>query len=128
MKILIVEDDFVSAKLLETILSSYGTCDVAVNGTEAIGMIEKSFAEKGLYDLICLDIMLPEINGHDVLKQLRELEIQNNDKKVKVIMITALGDSDNIKKSFSEKAEAYLVKPIFRDTLIETIKRLELID
>lgn len=128
MKILIVEDDFVSAKLLETILSSYGTCDVAVNGTEAIEMIEKSFAEKGLYDLICLDIMLPEINGHDVLKQLRELEIQNNDKKVKVIMITALGDSDNIKKSFSEKAEAYLVKPIFRDTLIETIKRLELID
>lgn len=129
MKILIVEDDFISAKLLEKILSSYGTCKVAVNGTSAVEMIEKSFSDNSLYDLICLDIMLPEINGYDVLKHLRELEAQHNTSgTIKVIMITALGDAENIKKSFGEKAEAYLVKPIFRDTLLEIIKRLELID
>ncbi|MGE5329690.1 MAG: response regulator [Deltaproteobacteria bacterium] len=129
MKVLIVEDDFVSAKLLDTILSSFASCDIATNGIIAVEMIEKSFEEEILYDLICLDIMLPELDGHEVLKRLREIEEElNNLQPIKVIMITALGDSENIKKSFGGKAEAYLVKPIFREKLLETIKMLELID
>jgi len=129
MKILIVEDDFVSSKLLETILSSIGTCKVAENGNMAVDMIEKSLTEKSPYDLICLDIMLPELDGHDVLKRLREVEEQQEKTEpANVIMITSLGDSENIKKSFGGKAEAYLVKPIYKDKLIETIRRLGLID
>jgi len=129
MKILIVEDDFVSSKLLETILSSIGTCEVADNGNAAVEMIKKSFTEKSPYELICLDIMLPELDGHDVLKRLRDFEKQQeNLEPANVIMITSLGDSENIKKSFKEKAEAYLVKPIYKNNLLETIKRLGLID
>ena len=129
MRILIVEDDFVSAKLLEKILSTYGKCDVVENGIIATEKLKKSFTEKSTYDLVCLDIMLPELDGHEVLKRLRELEDENKSfEPSKVIMMTALGDSENIKKSFKEKAEAYLVKPIFRDKLLETIRRLGLID
>jgi len=129
MKILIIEDDFVSAKLLEIILSQFGKCDVAENGIIAVEKINKSFAEESLYDLICLDIMLPELDGHDVLKHLREIEVEHNSTKpIKVIMITALGDSENIKKSFNYKADAYLVKPIFRDKLLEIIRMFELIE
>ncbi len=132
MKILIVEDDFGSRKLMARILSEYGECDVAVNGYEALEAFKNSIeTEEGKYDLICLDIMMPEMDGHKVLKEIRKIEKENDiwgDDATKVIMTTALNDPQNIKEAFKSQCESYIVKPVRKEKLIEEIKNLGLID
>lgn len=130
MKTLIVEDDFVSRRLLQAILSPYGLCHVAVNGREAINAFNLAWEEDSRYDLICLDIMMPEMDGHEVLQEIRRLE----DEKgvvgldgVKIIMTTALSDPRTIMKAFKDQCEDYLVKPIHKAKLLEKIRKLGLI-
>jgi len=130
MKILIVEDEFVSRHVLQELLSPYGECDMAVNGKEAVDAFESALAENRPYNLVCLDIMLPEMDGQEALKKMREIErkyqIGGLD-GVKIIMTTALEDFDNIKRAFIEQCEGYLVKPITREKIITQLKELSLI-
>lgn len=130
MKSLIVDDDFFSRRVLQTILSSYGECHVAVDGKEALFAFEQSLAEESLYDVVCLDIMMPEMDGQEVLKKIREMEEKKGifgSDSVKVIMTTALDDSDNIKKAFREQCESYLIKPISRAKLTKILTDFGLI-
>lgn len=127
MKILIVDDDFTSRKILLKYLSTYGQCDVAVNGKEAVEAFKLAFDDWEAYDLICLDIMMPEMDGQEALKQIRQFETERGKlgfDGVKIIMTTALDDSDNIKTSFREQCEAYLVKPIIKDKLVKKLEEL----
>ncbi|MDD3014169.1 MAG: response regulator [Candidatus Gastranaerophilales bacterium] len=130
MRILIVDDEFTSRKRLITFLSEYGECDIAVNGKEAIEAFKNVWDEGDFYDLICLDIKMPEMNGQEVLKEMRNIE-QDRDISgldgVKIIMTTALDDLDNIKSAFREQCEAYLIKPVSKEKLINTLKELGLL-
>jgi two-component system, chemotaxis family, chemotaxis protein CheY len=130
MKTLIVEDDFTSRFLLNTILSPYGECHVAVNGREAVEAFGAARQEGRQYDLICLDIMMPEMDGQEALKEIRDLEdaagIQAG-KGVKVIMTTALDDPKNVMKAHYQICNGYLVKPINRVKLVEHLKHFGLI-
>ena len=93
MKTLIVEDDFLARSLLSTLLSEYGVCHVAVNGREALDAIERAFEENDRYDLVCLDIMMPVLDGQEALLELRKLEALRGVKGLdttKVIMVTAI--------------------------------------
>ena len=130
MKILIVEDEFVCRHVLQELLSPYGECDMAVNGKEAVDAFESALAGNRPYNLVCLDIMLPEMDGQEALKKMREIErkyqIGGLD-GVKIIMTTALEDFDNIKRAFIEQCEGYLVKPITREKIITQLKELSLI-
>ena len=132
MKTLIVEDDFLARSLLTSLLSEYGVCHVAVNGREALDAIERAFDENDRYDLVCLDIMMPVLDGQEALLELRKIEalrgIRGHD-TTKVIMVTAIEDSKNIMKAFRQgHCEAYLTKPLDRIKLIGHIKDLGLID
>lgn len=131
MKTLIVEDDFLARALLSTLLSEYGICHVAINGKEALEAIECAFDENNPYDLICLDIMMPVMDGQEALLELRKMEVERGIKGLdttKVIMITAIDDSKNIMKAFRQgQCEAYLTKPLDRNKLIGHIKDLGLI-
>lgn len=130
MKALIVDDDFVCRKVLVKFLSEYGECDVAVNGKEAIEAFKNALNENTPYDLVCLDIMMPEMDGQDALKQIREYEQEKGIfgfDCAKVIMTTALNDPDNIKTAFREQCEAYIVKPVDKEKLLNKLKELELI-
>ena len=130
MKILIVDDDFTSRKILLKYLSECGQCDIAVNGKEAVEVFKGALEENESYDLICLDIMMPEMNGQEVLKEIRQFEKQKEIYDldgVKVIMTSALDDSDNIKTAFREQCEGYLVKPIDKQKLIQKMESLDLI-
>ncbi len=129
MKVLIVEDDFASRLLLQGYLQSTGVCHSAANGKEAVFAFESALNSGEPYDLICLDIMMPEMDGQETLREIRKIE----DKKkiipsdgVKVIMITALDDKSNVMGAFREQCDAYLVKPIERDKLMESLRSLEL--
>lgn len=131
MRILIVEDDVSSQKLLQTMLSPYGDCDIAVNGKEAVDAFRLAGEEGKPYDLICLDIMMPEMDGQEALKKIREMEKEKGIQEwcgVKVIMTTALEDGGNIFGAFETGCESYLVKPISKQKLIREMKKLRLIN
>lgn len=121
MKILIVEDEIVSRTLLAEMLSSYGVCHIATDGLEAIKAIEDGFDQKERYDLICLDIVLPKMDGQTVLAEIRRMERERGivgAEKSRVIMTTVLDDSKNIMEAFVEgQCEAYLTKPISKEKL-----------
>lgn len=128
-KCLIVEDDLAARKLLQIHLSDWGQCDTAVNGQRAVEAFQQALAANQPYDLVCLDIMMPEMDGHQTLRTLRGLEEERGIlglDGVKVIMTTALRDSENVFHAFREGCEAYVVKPVRKRHLFEEMFRLGL--
>lgn len=131
MKVLIVEDDFTNRKILQRYLQPHGECDIAVDGDEAYEAFKGAFTARQPYDLVCLDIMMPRMDGHSVLKRIREYETEhgvNASDGVKIIMTTALDDSRNVLGAFKEGAEAYVVKPIEKQKLLHEIRKLGLLE
>jgi two-component system chemotaxis response regulator CheY len=131
MRILIAEDDYVSRKFLYKFLSTFGECDVTVDGMEAIEVFLSALEGGSYYDLICLDIMMPEVDGIKALKTIRLLEEERNlpkEKRCKIIMTTALNDPEGIFKTYELGSEAYAVKPIDTVKLVEVMTKLGLIE
>ncbi len=127
MKSLIVEDSFVARKLMQVYLSELGDCHIAVNGKEAVEAVKESLDENYPYDLICLDIMMPEMDGIEALKQIRKLEEDHGIQGlsgVKVIMTSAKDQSKDIFGAFNSGCEAYLIKPVRKDDLFNEIEKL----
>lgn len=127
MKSLIVDDDFFSRRILQAFLAEHGECHIAVDGKEALFAFEQALSEDQPYDVICLDIMMPEMDGQEVLKTIREIETNKNifgRDCVKIIMTTALNDTTNITKAFREQCESYLIKPISKSKLLKALKDL----
>jgi two-component system chemotaxis response regulator CheY len=131
MRILIVEDDFVGRKVMHQLLLEYGQCDVAVDGLEAVKAFDLACEAGEPYDVMFLDIMMPNMSGHEALKIIRDKEKERGvtpQKEVKVIMTSALDDVKNVTQSFFQGgASAYLAKPIERRKVIEEMRKLGLI-
>ena len=130
-KILIAEDDFTCRKLLQMFLSEYGDCFIAINGHEAVKAVKSALDEGQPYDLICLDIMMPEMDGHEALEAIRQIENEHGIAGldgVKVIMTTALGDSKNVIGAFRTGCEAYIIKPVAKEKLLEEMEKLGLVN
>ena len=131
MRTLIVEDDFVSRKILHALLAPFGPCDIAVNGAEALMAYKLALRAGEPYHLVCLDIAMPGMDGHQVLSEVRTLEenqgIQGLE-RTKVIMTTASSDPRDVRTAFRSECDAYLVKPIHKPKLMEHLKDLGLLD
>jgi len=131
MKILIAEDDLASRKFLNKFLSQYGECDLVVDGLEAIDAYMIAQKEEQPYDLICLDIMMPKVDGVKVLKAIRDIEAQKGiapDQRTKIIMTTALSEAKLVQTAFEYSCDAYASKPIDTNKLIEVMQKLNLIE
>jgi two-component system, chemotaxis family, chemotaxis protein CheY len=130
VRILIVEDDYSSRFLMQELLEPHGVCHSVVNGTEGIEAFKRAIEQDQPYDLICLDIMMPEKSGHEVLQAVRAMEQERGiflGDGAKVIMTTALGDAKSILAAFNAQCESYLVKPITKQKLEEQMRKLGLI-
>lgn len=130
MRILIVEDDAVSRRFLLDILSEYGECDVVADGLEALEAFMISLKDMKTYGLVCLDIMMPKVDGVAALKGMRDLEKKKKipaENKTKVIITTALYDEEFVKKAFEIGCDWFLSKPISIEQLAEALKKLGLI-
>ena len=130
MKTLIVEDDFTSRLILQEILLEYGTCHIAINGKEAVEAARMALDAGEPYDLICMDIMMPEMDGQEALQLIRADEDDMNDSVAdgtKIVMVTALDDIKQVFKAYSSLCDGYLTKPIDQSKLLDTLKRLALI-
>jgi two-component system chemotaxis response regulator CheY len=115
VKTLIVDDDFTSRLVLNTFLSRHGECHIAVNGAEAVEAFRSALNAGQPYDLICMDLMMPIMNGEDAVAQIRRLEECRgvfSDKGAKIIMTSAVDDITDVMNCFGELCDVYLVKPI----------------
>jgi len=130
MKTLIVDDDIFNCKLLQSILKDYGECDIAMSGVSALQLFEETLRKKELYDLVCLDIMMPEKDGFETLREIHALEQKQTpplSKRSRIIMITALEEQESKAKAFYENCDGYLVKPVERKLLEEMLNKMRLI-
>lgn len=130
MKILLAEDDFVTRKFMVGFLSKYGECDVTVDGMEAVDAFMMALEDEEPYDLVCLDIMMPVMDGYQALMGIRNLEKARGiaqEKQAKVIMTTALNDEKNVKMAFELGCTIYSGKPIDKERFEQAMKKLGLI-
>ena len=129
MKILLAEDDFASRKFMVNYLEKYGECDITVDGEEAVDAFLMALEDGEPYDLICLDVMMPVLDGYQALKAIRDIEkergITGND-GVKIIM-TALNEERNVKKAFEMGCTVYCGKPIDVEKFKLILKKLDLV-
>ena len=112
MRILVVEDEYSLADIIATKLKNEKyNVDISLDGEEGLDN-----ALSGVYDLIILDVMLPKINGIEILK-----EIRNNDIDTKVIMLTAKSSLDDKLVGFENGANDYITKPFHIEELIARV-------
>jgi two-component system chemotaxis response regulator CheY len=128
MRILIVDDDYISRTQVKALMLGYGDCDIAPNGELALALFDAAHAEDSPYKLITIDVDMPGMTGHDVVAALRkredELGVTAHEGEAKIIMVSAMDDGRNIMSSFRKGAEGYLVKPITPDRLKQTLEEI----
>ena len=130
MKMLIIEDDPISQKLLSSFLKEYAVCDIANDGAQGISVFESSLKTNKRYDLVCLDIMMPQMDGIQVLQKIRSAENKNGVYGLdgtKIIMTTALRHLENVRNSLKAHCEAYIIKPILKKDFILKLQELGLL-
>jgi two-component system chemotaxis response regulator CheY len=125
MKALVVDDDFSNRLLLQRFLTELGEVHIAVDGEEAVEAVRLALANREPYELILLDINMPQLDGQQTLRIIRELEDRygmTGTRHSKVVMTTALADKENVLEAFREQADAYLLKPVQKPRLLETVR------
>lgn len=131
MKILVVDDEFVSLQKLMLLLSAYGQCDAATNGAQALEMFHRAHEQNGPYDLITLDFDMPGMDGPSVAEQIRESElalgITSLEKQARILMVTAMTDGKSIMASFRKGCEGFLNKPFNEQTLRTAFETIGLV-
>jgi HD-like signal output (HDOD) protein len=111
MRILVVDDEIVSRKKMLKILGKFGECEVALTGTQAVEVFREALEKQTPFELITLDIMMPEIDGKQVLQHIREYEKQKDvprEQWVKVFMVTSATDE-------------YITKPFSMETVMKKL-------
>lgn len=129
MKSLIAEDEFICRNLIQRYLNPLGEVDVAVSGSEAYSAFLGALDSKAPYDLICLDINMPALDGVSVLKQIRAEEDRRGIRGldgVKILMVSGCDDTKEILGAFRAGCEAYIVKPLVKGDLMKEISKLGL--
>ncbi len=130
IKTLIIEDNPVCRQRLEMLLSDYCQCTNAPNGKVGIEMYEQSLKDNNPYKLVTLDIQMPEMDGHEALQSIRQIEEKygiSGLEGVKVIMTTSQDSSKHIFGAFRGGCEAYVLKSNMGDKLLEEMTKLGLL-
>jgi two-component system chemotaxis response regulator CheY len=115
MKALVVDDDLTTRIVLEEILSGYAEVDTCVDGDEAVLAYRRELERGAPYDLICMDVLMPKMNGIETLNLIRreeELDPVLRPRHTKVIMTTGSDDKSTIDQAFQRFCDAYVIKPI----------------
>jgi two-component system chemotaxis response regulator CheY len=124
MKALVVDDDLITRIVLQEILSGYAEVECCVDGKEAV-LAHKSALDGGEpFDLICMDVLMPVMGGIEALRIIRHeegLSGRTGARAARVIITTAADDNDTIGLAFRELCDAYIVKPIDTEQLIDVM-------
>lgn len=129
MKVLVAEDDLASGKFMEKLLSKYGEVVIARDGIAAVDEFVNAINSGDKFDLVCLDIMMPKIDGYKALASIRDAERKlglARNSRCKVIMISALDEGFDSSYA-SDDYEEYLCKPIDIIKFDSVVRKLDLI-
>ena len=127
MKILIVDDELVSRRKMQKIMESLGECEAVESGSAAIAAFQKALENGMPFDLITLDVLMPKMDGTEVLYTIREIEKEKKipkEKQVKILMVTSHSDRDSIITSIQAGCDDYIVKPFDREVIINKLEKI----
>ncbi len=126
-RVLIAEDDMVGRSMMKLFLEGHATCEMAVDGLEALTLFAESIQKRDPYDLVFLDIMMPQLDGLKVLKAIRDIEAQKRipeKYRIKAIMITALNDQKTVAESYELGCVGFAWKPIDLEKLGNMLREI----
>ncbi len=129
MRALVVEDEFTNRVILHKFLARYADVRMCTNGREAVETFVSSLAEGNPLSLICMDVMMPEMDGPAALKQIRTIEQEKGiprEQGVKVLMTTGLEESDKFLDDIRELYDGILSKPVRLNTLLDAMAAINL--
>lgn len=129
MRILVVDDEVVSRKKMMKSVSELGSCEGVQNGNAALSAVRTALEEWKLYDLITLDISMPDISGTDVLTSIRALETErglDDEERATILMVTSHSDIETVKACVG-KCDGYIIKPFNKEVIMEKLKKTGLI-
>ncbi len=127
MKILVCDDSATVREFWKVCLEGYGEVDYAQNGAEAIELIDNAYQQNEPYELACLDIIMPEVNGYDVLAHIRMVEEEHKGENLppcKIIMATGKDQPQDFTAAYMIGCEAYITKPLNKEKVLSEIKSL----
>ncbi len=130
MKILIVDDELVSRRKMEILLREFGDYHAVENGNAAVRAFTEAIENGARYDLVTLDISLPDLDGTTVLKMIRDLEKGNaipEDERAKVLMVTSHGDQATVISSISAGCDDYIKKPFTLERILLKLEKMGLV-
>lgn len=130
MKALVVDDDEVVRKLLKAYLADHFDLAIAKDGAEALTLFSEAVFAGEPFGLVCIDIMMPQMSGVDLLKKLRALEADAalyGDEAAKVLMVTAVVAKETVAQAFREGCDGYVIKPLERAELLRQLSALKVI-
>jgi two-component system chemotaxis response regulator CheY len=130
VKILIVEDEFTSRVILEKILSHYGEVQQCVNGREGVEVFTAALDRGEPFDLVCLDVMMPEMGGPEALVMIRDIEEKQGTPRrqgAKVVMTTGHNGAEDDLEAVRALSDAVVSKPVRLQDLTWTLTTLGLI-
>ncbi|MFP4527581.1 MAG: response regulator [Candidatus Kapaibacterium sp.] len=126
MRILCVDDEPVALAKLSGMLEKYGKVDKAENGKDAFDLFYKALYGFDPYELITIDIYMPEMHGLDLLAKIRSEESKFPIYVSKIVMVTAEGTADNVIQAAKSHVDAFIVKPIKKDVLAQKMEEIGL--
>jgi CheY-like chemotaxis protein len=123
-KVLVAEDDAENRKIVLDALKNIAECSAAATGQEALDLYQKSRKTKAPFDFALLDVTMPQVDGFEVLKAIRQEEERSNQRKREtlVIMITAYRDS--LMEKYNMGWDDFITKPVEASHLIDHMKNL----
>jgi two-component system chemotaxis response regulator CheY len=129
MRVLIAEDNFLNRKYISQFMSKFGDVDITADGAEAVNAFLTALETREYYDLVCLDIIMPNMNGVEALQTMRALEDEfqlEKESKAKIIMMSALNEREYIQKASELGCNGYASKPVSLEGLTEVMKKMNL--
>jgi len=126
MRALIVDDDFYSRIVLHDLLRAVAECHIAVNGEEAVGAFKQALENGRAYDLVCMDLVMPEMDGQQALREMRALEdemgVESGNRSVVFVVSMVEDNRETNEAFFLGGADSFLVKPIDEDRLLAELR------
>lgn len=129
MKILVVDDEIVSRKKMMKIAKDFGTCEGVQNGKAALNVMKTALEEWKPYDLITLDVSMPDISGIEVLSAIRKMEEEkglDEEERAKILMVSAHSDMETVKACMG-KCNGYMIKPFNKEIVVDKLKKIGLL-